>query len=293
MIRRKIFNKICFFPLLLTGIVGLASTLCAVSVDFDQATYTVRPGDSLDLVVSFSEPIPNGLLGYAIQLNFDTDVLAVNQITVPAELDFDFIDPPAARDWGSNFASIAGYTAFGEPAYTGTDFVTFSVTVPVAVAVGQYCLELSFLLLSPDAVNFIDGTAVSIDDTLVLGSATLVVDPPVVMENLTIAPDGANMRISFTGTPGHEYLVEYSTDLTPLPWTPLETVVAPVGGLVEVFDVKPVAPNKRFYRIDDQLVAAAAAETVIQLAAETIQTENKRKSSSPKSVKSGNDRVSR
>lgn len=113
--------------LLLAGLFGLASVASALSVDFAQPTYNVRPGDSIDLVISFSEPVPNGLDGYAIQLNFDNDLLEIdpNQITVPPELDFDLFEPGAATDTtGSNYASVAGNVEFLSIPYSGTLLAT-------------------------------------------------------------------------------------------------------------------------------------------------------------------------
>lgn len=223
-------------------------SLSAVTVQFDKATYTVRPGDTFDITLRFSEPVPNGLSGYAVQLGFPSGLLAVNRITVVPALDFDLFDAGAARDAGADFASVAGFTQFGQPAYTGTDFVTFRVTLARSAQQGQTSLELAPLLAN--AVNFVDGLGNPLDDSMIFGAASLDILPPWPVEFLDdfrVDLENGQAVLRFTGIPGRTYRVLHSGTLQERSWIRLVDVVAPQSGLVEVIDPLPAA--NRFYRI--------------------------------------------
>ncbi len=229
-------------------VLGGVCRLQAVTVNFSQVGYTAAPGDTFDLVVRFSEPVPNGLEGYALRMNFDSGLLGFSQIAVEPELDFDaFADAPADKDSFSDYAYVAGFTDVGEPAYTGIDFVVFTVTVSLAAADGVYSLELAPLF--PDAFSFVDGTGAVIDDDLVFGSASLTVSSAVAaISDFRIERQAGQMAIRFAATPGFDYLIEYNTDLATDTWTTLTTVSPPADGQVEVLDPVPASGNRRFYR---------------------------------------------
>ena len=228
-------------------VVGSAG-LQAVTIEFTESTYTVRPGGTMDIVVNISETIPNGLEGYAIKLEFLTDVLSVNRIDVVPGLDFDLFDPDADRDAGPGFASIAGFVEFGQPAYTGTDFMVFNVTIAQSAQTGQSTLDLMPLLA--EAINFVDGLGNPLDETITFGTAILDVLPPwppQFIEDLRVDLEAGSAVIRFTGTPERPYAILYSTSLQQGSWIALDTIIAPQGGLVEVID--PDHSGRRFYRI--------------------------------------------
>ena len=136
----------------------------------------------------------------------------------------------------------------GQPAYTGIDFVTFNVTVSAAAADRAYALVLG--LLDPEANNFVDGTGSVIDGDLVFGTATLTISSAFsIVTDLRIIRVVDQLAIRFTGTPGLDYLIEYSTDLTPDSWLTLTTITAPGDGQVEVLDAVPASGEGRFYRV--------------------------------------------
>ena len=234
--------------LILVGLALCVTPLSAVTVEFSQPSYTVRPGDSIDITVRLSDPVPNGLEGYALQLGFPAGLLAVNAISVVPQLDFDLFETGALRDAGGDFASIAGFVEFGQPAYTGTDFVIFSVTVSKAAAEGPVVLNLSGLL--DNAVNFVDGLGNSIDESLTFGTATLDILPPwpeEYLDDIRVDIEAGQTVIRFSGIPGRSYLIQYSNSLSERSWLTLKTVDAPGDGRVEVMD--SLTGGSRFYRV--------------------------------------------
>ncbi|MEX0330648.1 MAG: hypothetical protein AB3N64_04425 [Puniceicoccaceae bacterium] len=236
-------NSLMFIMLIVS-----AFSLHAVTLEFDQATYSARPGDSFDITVRLSEPVPNGLAGYALKLGFSSGLLAIDQIQVVPQLDFDLFEPGAARNAGADFASVAGFTEFGQPAYNGTDFVTFSVTLAKTAQEGEVSLNLGPLLAN--AVNFVDGLGNPLDDTLVLGTATLDILPPwpeEFLDDLHVSIEGNRTVLRFSGIPGRIYRILYSTTLQDRSWILLQDIEAPESGLVEVTDT--LGSETRFYNV--------------------------------------------
>jgi len=225
-----------------------ALNLPAVTVAFTQSTYSVRPGDSLDIVVSLDEAVPNGLEGYAIKLEFLSNVLSVNQIDIVPELDFDLFDPGAYRDVGSDYVSIAGFVEIGQPAYSGTEFIIINVTISEAAQVGQSLLDLSPLI--EGAINFVDGLWNPLDEIITFGTATLDVLPPwpiQFIDDLRIDLEQGSTVIRFSGTPSRSYSIFYSSDLLQGSWQILEIVSPDQDGLVEFIDADQAA--RRFYTV--------------------------------------------
>jgi hypothetical protein len=234
--------------LLLGGMVLNPFGMLALTVEFAEPTYTVRPGDTVDLVVRLDQAVPEGLGGYALKMNFPTGLLAIDAITVTPQLDFDLFEPGAELDAGLDYASVAGFVEFGQSAYAGTEFVTITVTVSKAAPEGPVVLKLDPLLDS--AVNFVDGLGNSLDGSLILGTATLNVLPPWPVEFLDdfrVDVESGSPVIRFTGTPGRPYRIQSSSGLTGQSWVTLGEVVAPQDGLVEVPDSLPA--SGRFYRV--------------------------------------------
>lgn len=241
-------SRILRYSLTLLMLAVSAFSLQAVTLEFDQATYSARPGDSFDITVRLTEPVPNGLAGYALKLGFPDGLLAINQIQVVPQLDFDLFEPGAARDAGADFASVAGFTEFGQPAYGGTEFVTFSVTLARTAPEGEVSLNLGPLLAN--AVNFVDGLGNPLDDTLVLGTATLDILPPwpeEFLEDLHLNIEQNRTVLRFSGIPGRIYRILYSTTLQDRSWILLQDVEAPESGLVEVTDT--LGAETRFYTV--------------------------------------------
>ena len=241
-------SRILRSGLMLFLLAGGFIPLNGVTLEFAQSSYTARPGDTFALTVRFSEPVPNGLVGYALKLGFQANLLTVNQITVVPALDFDLFEPGAERAAGADFASVAGFTQFGQPAYSGTNFVTFSVTLPKSAAEGQVSLALEPLLAN--AVNFVDGLGNPLDDSLTFGAATLNILPPwpeEYIEDLRVDLENGQAVLRFSGIPGRTYRVLYSQTLQERSWVRLEDVVAPESGLLEVTD--PIPAVNRFYRV--------------------------------------------
>lgn len=230
---------------------GVLNVSPGVDIEFSQGSYSAGPGDNLELVVSFSEPVPAGIEGYALLLNFPKDILSVTGIDVVPDLDWDLFDAGAIRDASDSFASVAGFVEFGEPAYTGTDFVTFNLIVTNAAAVGTYSLQLSPLLA--EGANFVDGNGDPID-SIAFGSATLEIVEPLPTEflaDLRIDIIGTDVLLRFTGTSGRSYKVQYSSSLEGDSWQDLGTYTAAAGGVVEAVDSGSPLQQTRFYRVVD------------------------------------------
>ena len=225
----------------------------AVTIGFSEASYTVRPGDKVSLVVELSEPVANGLEGYALTLSYPDGIISVNSIQPVAELDFDLFEPGAIRSAGPTFASVAGYTELGKPAYTGTGFVVFNLTIRTNAPEGTYPLTLGPMLA--DAVNFVDGLGNPIDGSITFGSATMEILPPwppEYIDDLRIDIVAGQAVLHFTGTPGRPYRILYSDTLQSGQWQSLGIFTAPANGIVEVTDTGSSGLPDRFYRVSSR-----------------------------------------
>jgi autotransporter-associated beta strand protein len=76
----------------------------------------------------------------------------------------------------------------------------------------------------------------------VIPAARNGIQPVGVAAGLSVLPNGAH-RVTFTGTPGVEYAVEWTGDLVtqPVTWSPLGTVVADGTGLIVIDHASPPA----------------------------------------------------
>lgn len=153
------------------GVIFTSSVLAqTIYIQPDRAVYERAPGAQVDVIVSLSAPIPNGLEGYHIRLRHPEDVFSARAILVEVpELDHGLLEGPADRYFEVDGTRIQGFVEWGQPAYPGTSFLVFQFTVSADVGPGDYALALEL----PEDNCFINGLLESVDDLLVLGSATL------------------------------------------------------------------------------------------------------------------------
>jgi hypothetical protein len=160
-----------FAHLLLLFVVSIVATAQAVTLEFENAEYSAARGDYIEVQVSLNQPVPDGLLAYWLRMEYD-DLLfdpASAMVDVVPALNFGFTDPPALRDIGAGHAEIRGFVDIEAPAYTGTAFLNFLLTVREDAPYGTYTLTL----VIPQPNSFIDGELQVIDDQIVLGTATI------------------------------------------------------------------------------------------------------------------------
>ena len=235
----------------MTMICIIAAGACqAITIGFADSYYKAAPGQTVQLVTQLSEPVPNGLEGYAIKLTFPSQAatLVTTDIWVPAELDFDFLDPGAAREVGPGYASVAGYTELGQPAYTGTQFAVFTLTIPSNAPLGVYSVELGKLLQA--GINFVDSNGQSVDASIQYGSATLEIVPPRPAESindLTVEWVDGHARLTFSCIPGWNYAILRSSDL--IQFTEIEIIRGPANGIIQFLDPVAAGASPVFYTI--------------------------------------------
>jgi hypothetical protein len=71
------------------------------------------------------------------------------------------------------------------------------------------------------------------------------------LAGLAVLPNGDH-RVTFTGTPGATYEIQWTVDITPpASWTSLGTVIADPAGLISIDHPSP--PNPRvYYRVESR-----------------------------------------
>lgn len=221
----------------------------AVSLDFEETSYTVVPGDEITLNIAFANPIPAGLDAYFIQMNFAEGLFTLTgeDIEVPAELDFGLFEPGAERTVSSDSAAVRGFAEFGAP-YQGVALASFTVTVGIDAPAGAQTVTLAI----PQGNSFVDGDLNILDDQIVLGTATVmvVVPPPEIAAPILLEPANGNAILSFTGLVGRNYRVEASVDLES--WTLIAEVVADGQGEILFEDTSASGFDRRFYRLASQ-----------------------------------------
>ena len=226
-----------------------AVSAAAIEIDFDQAGYTVDPGDTLELTVALDQPVPNGLDAYALRLSFPTGTVSLDEsdIAIVSELDHDlFAEGPADRNVTGASATLRGFADLSEGAYSGTAFVTFHVTVPINAPGGDHQLQLG--LADPDGNNFVDGARNVIDTELVFGTAALniVVPVPETIDPLSLDPLTGSVSAAFRGIPGRDYRIQASTNLQD--WSTIRIVTADQTGAFGFTDTDAPDFPRRFYR---------------------------------------------
>lgn len=229
----------------------LVTSVQGVSIDFAENHYVVSLGSRVALVTSLSETITGGLEGYALKMNFPSGTILISEddITVPGALNYSLFHFGAQREVGNDFASIAGFVAYGANGYYGTDFAVFYVTIPMDAPLGLHTISLEPLL--PDGDNFVDGFMNVLDDSLEFGSMTLeVVDnrPEETFDDFKVEVVNGQAKLSFTALTGWLYTIQVSSNsLTD--WQTLDHVTPPTNGTFEYLDTTNSLQSSLFYRV--------------------------------------------
>jgi hypothetical protein len=153
---------------------------------FDRSVYQVAPGESFDVQVLLdgdistpvADAVANGLFSYGWQMQFDGAKASVDGLAVPAELDFFGFAAGASVATGPGLAAAEGN--IDQLAFTPyPDSLLATVTLKnLALAPDTYDLTLSLAPHFPTEQLFVDGAGNVLDDTLVLGTAKVVVAVP-------------------------------------------------------------------------------------------------------------------
>lgn len=221
-----------------------------ITIGFKESYHKAAQGKTVQLVTQLSNPVPNGLEGYALKMTFPSNVatLTITDVTVPAELDFDVVDPGAARKVGPGYASVAGYTELGQPAYTGTQFAVFTLTIPANAPLGVYTVDLGPLLQA--GFNFVDGTGQPIDDSIEFGSTILEIVPPrqaEIIDDLKLELVDGHAQMTFSCIPGLKYAILRSDDL--IQFTAIEVITGPESGIIQYVDPQAAGASPMFYTV--------------------------------------------
>ncbi len=159
-----------FLKWMLLTLLAPAAMASEIFVHPDKPLYTKAPGARVDVIITLSAPIPHGLEGYHLRLRHPANLFSERLILVETpDLDNGWFEGPAERHFDDDSARIQGFVAWGAPAYPGTSFLVFRLTVAPDTPPGDYFLELEF----PEDHCFINGRLEYIDDNLDLGSAIL------------------------------------------------------------------------------------------------------------------------
>ncbi|TVP79021.1 MAG: hypothetical protein EA353_07250 [Puniceicoccaceae bacterium] len=243
--------KKTLYPIAFAATLLIHSVLAAeeIPLGFEQAEYVAGPGDVVTLRVDFGTPVPNGLDVYTLRLPYPSGAFdpAATTISVVPELDNDlFEENPAERSFTADYAEVSGAAPLGDP-YFGTTFLEIAVTIDMNTPAGAFPLTLAL----PGENSFVDGDLNAIDDDLILGSATLVIEvpPPSLSETPEFDSEAGTFTLAFSGVPGRSYLLEVSNDLED--WDELTTLTAAPSGLVTFTDSTASTHPRRFYRLVD------------------------------------------
>ena len=165
----------------------------------------------------------------------DDEVSTTEDTPLPIDVLFDMLDNDVDAD--GDFVELAGFSAASFNGGTVTE-------------------EFGTITYTPaPGFSGLDGFTYTISDgwggTSVAGTVLITVDPAADVPpgdlTLVVDLDGGSVTGSFTGTPGVTYVLERSTTMIGA-WDPIDTVVAPPSGLVDVEDLAPPA-GRAFYRI--------------------------------------------
>ena len=242
-------SRCCWLVAVITQL--LLCSVSAVTVGFQYDHYTVIPGSTVTLVTSFSEPVPGGLQGYALKMNFNPGAVLISgeDILVTPDLDFGLFDPGAQKVAGDGFASIAGFVEIGQPAYHGTDLAVFRISIPLDAQPGYYTISLQPLLAGAD--NFVDGNLNPLDDTLEFGITLLEIResrPQESFDDLKLEIVDQNVRLTFTALAGWPYTIQASTGSF-TGWQTIGHVIPQFNGPFEFIDSGNDIQTALFYRI--------------------------------------------
>lgn len=136
-----------------------------------QPVYSPQRGQTFDVIVTLSQPIPQGLEGYHLQLRHPSGLFSARQILVETpEIDHGFLPgTPAERSFTAETARIQGFVDLDLPPYAGVSFLVFRLTLAENAPAGEHPLVLEF----PEANCFINGNFQTVDPLITLGSATV------------------------------------------------------------------------------------------------------------------------
>lgn len=153
---------------------------------FDQSIYQVAPGESFDVQVlidgdvatAAADAVANGLFSYGWQFEFDSAKASVEGLVVPAELNYFGFAAGASVTTGPGLAAAEGN--IDQVAFTPyQDSLLATVTLKnLAIAPDSYDLTLSLAPHFPTEQLFVDGQGNVLDDTIVLGTAKVLVAVP-------------------------------------------------------------------------------------------------------------------
>lgn len=165
---------------------GAGSAFGQPGVLFDRSIYQVAPGEFFDVFVLLdgdtstpaAEPLANGLFSYGWRMEFESTKATIDGVTIPTALDY--------------FGFVPGASLTADPGLAGAEGNIDQVTLTpyedsllatmrlqnLALAPDTYDLTLSLAPHFPTEQLFLDGQENVLDDTLVFGTARVVVAVP-------------------------------------------------------------------------------------------------------------------
>ncbi len=178
----------CIGLLALTGLAigGTRPAFGEAGVLFDKSIYQVAPGEVFDVQVLIdgdistpvAESLANGLFSYGWQLTFDSSKATVDGVTVPAALDFFAFAPGASLTADPGLAGAEGNVdQITLTPYQDSLLATITLQ-NLALVPDTYDLTLSLAPHFPTEQLFLDGQGNVLDDTLVFGTARVIVAVP-------------------------------------------------------------------------------------------------------------------
>jgi hypothetical protein len=184
----------------------------AVVVDTTPLTVTINQG------ANQTDPTIHASITFTVQFSKNVD-------------DFTSEDVTLGGSAGATSASVTGSGTTYEVAVSG---MTKSGTITASIAAG----------VATDALDNGNLASTSTDNSVNYFS------PETVRNSGTITRSpGGGYDIGFLGNPGTEYTIEYSADLTPGSWLPLDDQIADPSGKVLINDNPPPGTPRRFYRL--------------------------------------------
>ena len=184
---------------------------------FDQSIYQAAPGETFevqvlidgDVATAAADAVANGLFSYGWQFEFDSAKASVDGLLVPAELNYFGFAAGASVTTGPGLAAAEGN--IDQVAFTPyQDSLLATVTLKNLVRPDSYDLTLSLAPHFPTEQLFVDGQGNVLDDTIVLGTAKVLVAVPE-PGTITLAGIGlcvaAPCALDSDGTPGDAVLI--------------------------------------------------------------------------------------
>lgn len=162
---------------LLTGLISLWLFGCwGATLEFDQDSYQVRAGQSVEVKVALDAPPTGGLASYGFRLLHDAGVVQAGPVTTPAALNYFGVNGPGNLiRIEPDFIGIKGTVDFfagPDDYYHGTLLAAFKLTFPVP---GDYTLSLDlFNTVGPTEDIFVTGGTFDVlDGDMTFGPASV------------------------------------------------------------------------------------------------------------------------